>query len=183
LIRFHVLLLLTCALGVLARGAGAGDITVTFANPRVQPAADVPSDARHAGTEPDPDAAKGGPSGVRFRIVRDISDHGALSTLVAGRIAALEVTWSDTALFRTNRETEDFLRRLLAAPQGSTVTHIPWAQMLGVPSVVATVEHTEGARGSWHIWYGWPSIYCVYRDGRGTWWFGYWMEVEALRLP
>jgi hypothetical protein len=144
----------------------AGDITVTFSTPLVRPAPDVPADARNAG-----------------RPVRDISDHGPLSTLVAGRIAALEVTWSDTALFRMNRETEDFLRRLLAAPQGSTVTHIPWAQMLGVPSVVATVEHTEGTRGSWHIWYGWPSIYCAYRDGRGTWWFGYWMEVEALRLP
>jgi hypothetical protein len=101
---------------------------------------------------------------------------------VVGRITALEVTWSDTALFRTNRETEDFLRRLLATSRGSTVTFVPWAQMLGEPSIVATVEHTEGARGSWHIWYGWPSIYCVYRDGRGTWWFGYWMEVEALRL-
>jgi hypothetical protein len=170
-------------LSALAGTVAAGEIAVTFANPPVRPTPDIPADSRHAGTEPDPDAGKGGPWEVRFGTVRDLRDHGPLSTLVAGRIAALDVTWSDVALFRTNAETEDFLRALLTVPKGTTRTHVFWAQMLGVPSVVATVEHTQGARGSWRVWYAWPSIYCVYRDGRGAWWFGHWFEVEALRRP
>jgi len=59
---------------------------------------------------------------------------------------------SDPALFRTDGDTEAFLRRPVTIPRGSTTTFVPWAQMLGVPSVAALVEHTEGHRGSWHIW-------------------------------
>lgn len=163
-------ILMASALGALAADGGtASDMKVMFVDPPVRPTPDIPADARDAGTEADPDAAKGGASGIRFRIVRDPSDHGPLSNLVAGRITALNVTWSDGTLFTTNRETENFLRRLLTVPQGSTRTHVPWAQMLGLPSVVATVQHTEGNGGSWHMWYSWPSIYCVYRDGSGKW--------------
>ena len=90
---------------------------------------------------------------------------------------------SDATLFRSRAETEAFLRRLLASPRGSTLTHVPWAQALSVPSVVATVRHVEGEAGVWQVWYSWPSIYFAYRDGRGTWWLGYWQGQESLRLP
>ena len=114
--------------------------------------------------------------------MRDPSDHGPLAKIVSGRIAALDVTWSDKAVFRTNRAVEEFLARLLTRLEGSTYTHVPWAQRLGAPAIVAAVRHTEGESGSWRIWYSWPSIYCVYRDGRGRWWFGHWFNVDTLRL-
>lgn len=160
----------------------AADIAVTFVDPPVRPAPGLPAETRDAGTEPDPDASTGGASNIRFRIVRDPSDHGPLSKVVAGRIAALDVTWSEAAVVGTRGETEEFLRRLLALPRGSTHTYVPWAQMLGVPSVLASVRHAEGDTGSWRIWYSWPSIYFAYRDGRGTWWFGYWFALDELRL-
>lgn len=142
-------LLIAGALGApAAAGVGVSDIEVAFVEPPVRPAPDIPPDARGAGTDPDPDATNGGASGIRFRIVRDPSDHGSLASIVAGRITALRVTWSEGTLFPTNRETDRFLRRLLTVPEGSTTTYVPWAQMLGRPSVVATVEHTGGNRGS-----------------------------------
>jgi hypothetical protein len=176
--------LMAGALGVLVAVTGAGaEVRFSFVSPPARPASGVPSDARDAGTEPDPDAGHDGTANIRFRIVRDIRDHGALSALAAPRIAAVTVTWTDPALLTTNRETEAFLQRLLTVAQGSTYTHVPWAQALGLPSVVATIEHTDGRRGSWHVWYGWPSVYCVYRDGDGAWWFGHWFHVDPLRLP
>jgi hypothetical protein len=159
----------------------AGDVTVTFMDPPVQPPPGLSRAARDAGVERDPNAGSGS-SNISFGIVRDLADRGPLGRMVAGRISSLDVTWSDPALFRGRPETEDFLRRLLAAPSGSTLTHVPWAQALPVPSVVATVRHVEGDEGIWQIWYSWPSIYFAYRDGRGTWWLGYWQSDESLRL-
>jgi hypothetical protein len=52
-------------------------------------------EARDAGTEPDGNPSSVGSSNIRFRIVRDLKDRGPLGRMVAGRITALEVTWSD----------------------------------------------------------------------------------------
>jgi hypothetical protein len=176
---------LIAAVAILLCGgvASAGDFAVTFGSPPIAPAPDIPPESRMAGTEPDPDASKGGPWEVRFGLVRDHRDYGPLSVLVAGRIAALDVTWSEAAIFGTPAETEAFLRALLREPKGVSHTHVFWAQMLPVPSIVATVDHTSGARGTLHVWFASPSIYAVYRDGRGLWWFAHWMEAEALRRP
>jgi hypothetical protein len=168
---------------VAAERVDVADITISFANPRIAPPRGIPADSRDAGTEPDPVAGASGTSNISLRIVRDPSDHGALMALVDGRIRALDVTWADPALLPTDDDAARFLRRLLSVSQGSTSTYVPWAQGLGVPTLVATVEETDGARGSWHVWYAWPSVYSVYRDGRGTWWFSHWMNVGALRLP
>ena len=161
----------------------AGDVAVTFVDPPVQPPPGLSREARDGGSEPDPDASGGGSSSIRFRIVRDLRDRGPFGATVAGRISALEITWSDATLFRSRAETEDFLRRLLASPRGSTLTHVPWAQALSVPSVMATVRHVQGEAGVWQVWYSWPLIYLAYRDGYGTWWLGYWQSDESLRLP
>ena len=168
--------------GCAVTRVAASDIKIVFVTPPCRPLPDIPADARGAGVAPDPDTETGRAPGIRFGIVPDPSDHGPLSRIADGRIATLEVTWSDPALFRTDGDTEAFLRRLVTIPRGSTTTFVPWAQMLGVPSVAALVEHTEGRRGNWHIWYAWPSIYCAYRDGNATWWFGYWMHVDGLRV-
>ena len=51
-----------------------------------------------------------------------------------------------------------------------------------MPSVVAEVTHTDGTTATWRIWYAWPSVYAVYGDERGTWWFSHWFDVAGLRL-
>lgn len=181
--RLAAALGIASALALLAPVSTAGEIAIGFVDPPVRPAADIPADSRHAGSEPDPDASKGGSRGnISMRIVRDLRDRGPFSTFVAGRIVCLDVTWADAGVFKGHRETEDFLRRLLTVPRGHTLTHLHWAQRLPVPSVVATVHHAQGDRGSWHVWYSWPSIYAAYRDGQGTWWFSHWIDVEALRI-
>lgn len=162
--------------------AFAAEIPITFRPSPSQPAPDIPLDARGAGTVPDPNAARGGSAGVAIRLVPDSRDHGPFSAVATPGIAALEVTWWDPALFVTEAKAADFLRRLAKEPKGSTVTFVPWAQALGVPAVVANVDHAPGSRGTLHVWYGWPSVYGAYRDGSGTWWFSDWIDVETLRV-
>jgi hypothetical protein len=79
----------------LAALLALGDITVTFVDPPVPPPAGLSREARDAGTEPDGNPSSVGSSNIRFRIVRDLKDRGPLGRMVAGRITALEVTWSD----------------------------------------------------------------------------------------
>ena len=160
----------------------AVELPVTFRPSPSPPPADIPRDSRDAGTDPDPNAAKGGPAGVTFRIARDPRNHGSFSTVATPGMSALEVTWWDPALFGSEARTTDFMRRLATEPSGWAATHVPWAQALGVPSVVANVDHAAGGRGTWHVWYAWPSLYSVYRDGAGRYWFSHWIDVESLRI-
>ena len=160
----------------------AADVKFVFSNPPVLTDRGVPDEARDAGTVPDPGGPPGPRSNIRFRIVPDLKDYGALSNVVAARISKINVTWFDASVLGTSRATEDFLRRLLASTAGSTVTFIPWAQMLGPPTIAATVEHGKGHDGRWLVWYAWPAIYFAYRDGTGTWWFGNWLSDADLRL-
>lgn len=161
------LLLATRALSCIATAAdpvAVEDIKFSFTKPAVAPDRDVPKDARNA---------KGTP---------DSGNPGPLSDVVAGRIAALTVTWSNPALFGTAKDAADFLRRLLDSRKGSTYPHIPWAQNLGVPDVAATVQHSDGKNGRWLVWYAWPSVYSAYQDGTGRWWFSAWFHDKDVRL-
>jgi hypothetical protein len=153
-----------------------------FTKPFIVPKRDLPKEARRAGITPDPDAKQGSNSQIEFGIVRDTRNHGALSTVVAGRIRAIDVTWLDSGLLKKERDTVNFLRLLLTTRTGSTYAYVPWAQLLGVPSVTATVHHREGKPGTWLVWYAWPSIYCAYQDGAAKWWFGTWFHDEEVRL-
>ncbi|MDD5273441.1 MAG: hypothetical protein PHU14_12060 [Methylovulum sp.] len=160
----------------------AKDIRFAFVKPPVVPVRGVPKEADCAGLEPDPNGNKGGRSGISFSVVLDPDSHGSLASVVANRISAITVMWSDHALLKTAQDTEDFLRRLLTTRTGSTYTYIPWAQGLGTPHIAARVQHTEGKSGQWLVWYGWPSVYCAYQDGAGKWWFGVWFHDEDARL-
>ena len=54
----------------------AGDEIRVIHDPR--PEADIPREARGAGTKPDPDASSGPSSNIRFGIVTDLTDYGPL---------------------------------------------------------------------------------------------------------
>jgi hypothetical protein len=136
---------------------------VRFVEPLQMPAGDLPIEARRSR----------GP---------DILDHGPLGRLIGGRLVTAEVTWWDRRLFGSESRTRDYLDRLLTSPRGSTVQHLPWAQMLPVPSVAADIVESDGERSHLLVWHAWPSVYAAWYDG-GHWWFAYWMQNEDLRLP
>lgn len=180
--RLAAILAVSTAILVTTGPASVEAIDITFTTSPTRPPADIPAGARGAGTVADGGSPRSRRSNIEFRVVPDPSDRGSFSKVVAPQIRVLDVRWSDGTLLRTREATEEFLRRLVAEPTGSTHTHVPWAQMLGVPSVVADVKHIDGTTGSWHIWYGWPSVYAVYGNGGQAWWFSHWFDVAALRL-
>jgi polyhydroxybutyrate depolymerase len=90
---------------------GNGDakmVRVLFAEKMVQPERDVPKEA----LEP----AK--PDGIR----------GPFSKLVAGNISTVTVTYFNTKMLKERKDAEEFLRRLLTTPKGSTYAHVPWCK-------------------------------------------------------
>jgi hypothetical protein len=130
-----------------AKGDGPTKIRVQFSEKSVQPESDLPKDARKASTGPD-------------------ANPGAFSKLVDGRISTVSVTFFDPKALKGEKDTENFLRRLLTTPKGVTHNQIPWAQRLGVPTVAATVQHTQGKAGVWLVWDA-GSIRLLWLQGRG----------------
>src|ERR1043165_953467 len=117
-----------------------------FSEKPVLPERDVPKEARKARSAPD-------------------AKPGAFSSLVAGSISTVTVTYFNPKALKGNQETEQFLRRLLTTPEGETYNHIPWAQSLPVPTIAAAVQHTKGEPGTWLVWDAGQSVYCAYKDG------------------
>jgi hypothetical protein len=159
-------------------------VQVTFVDPPIVPAPGLPGEARRAGLTPVPDADKGKATEIGFGIVRDSKDHGALSNIVAGHIAAITVTWADPNRFKTQVQTASFVRRLLSAPAGSydtgsycqTYTFVVWSQMLGQPNIAARVEHTGGKPGQLLLFTSGGICLFAYEDRESKWWLGQWRE-------
>lgn len=178
-------LLLFTGIAYADEPARTNDIRFTFIEPPIVPASDLPRDARHAGVTPDPQAKKDKASDIEFGIVRDPSDHGALSNIVADHITAIAVSWTDTNRFKTHQQTETLVRRLLTSPTGSytgsychTFTYVVWSQVLGRPSIAARVEHANGKSGQLLLFASGPGdYYFAYKDGQAKWWFGQWREA------
>jgi hypothetical protein len=180
-LRLASILVLGPGLAGLAAPAAPAGVQVRFLAPQVTPPTDLPPDARLAGTR-SPPAGTDAASGVVFRTVPDVSDHGPPARVVGGRIETLGVSWWDRTLFPAESAVEAYLQRLLASSSGSTTVFVPWAQRLPAPSVAATAGETGGRRGRLLLWYAWPSVYLAHQDGDATWWFGYWLEREDVRL-
>lgn len=107
-------------------------------------------------------------------------DHGAFTNIVAGRIAALNVTRSDLKFAKSEEEIRDFLRQLLSMTNSATYKVHIWSFGDGAPNVVASAEHTEGKPGRLFIWCNpSPGLYGAYLDGNGNWWWVYW----PVRVP
>ena len=142
---------------------GASDATIRFAARQQPPPPDIPRDGRRAGPA-------------------DARDHGPLGALVMRRLASIEITWWEPKIFAKESAVRGYLGRLLATPRGSTVTFIPWAQMLPVASLGADVVESDGRRGRLLVWHQLPSVYAAWQDGDGRWWFAYWMDDPDLRV-
>lgn len=183
-------LLLFCHAAFAQETASTNGIRFTFLEPPIMPERDLPREARGAGITPEPDANKRRVTEIELGIVRDTKDHGALSNVVAGHIVTITVAWADTNRFKTHAETQSILRRLLTAPAGSyltgsycqTYTHVFWSQRLGVPSVAARVEHSDGKLGQLLMFAIEDGHYFfAYQDRYGTWWLGQWRETVEKR--
>ena len=145
----------------------AGEDVRVIHDPRPDP--DIPREARSAGTTPDGDATAGTRSNISFRIVTDLTDYGPLRKIITGDIHAITVRYYDGS-FKDIVEVQSYLTSVLRSDKGSTNTFCPWAEMLGVPSVEATVQFTSGRTGKWLVWRQGRS---VYRDPDMKWWFTY----------
>ena len=161
-------ILLCCALvlgGVLfgcstttrhrAERVGVSEIKITFAKRQVAPpSGELPKDAQY-------------PSDY------DADDHGALTNIVAGRIAALTVSWADPEIFKAQSQVQDFLRDVLCSTNTQMWKFHIWSYGDGIPCVTATVKHTNGRKGLWWVWNR-PNLAWAYHDANGKWWWGSW---------
>ena len=147
----------------MKNGEGPARIQVLFSDKSVQPAPDVPKEARQ-----------------QERIVPG-KNVKTFSKLVEGNISSVTVTYFDQKNLKEKKDTEALLRQLLTTPKGTINDELPWAKILSVPTVGATVEHTQGKTGVWLIWKTDRQVLCAYKDGQGRWWFGMWFDLEEPR--
>jgi hypothetical protein len=134
-----------------------------------RPEADMPREARRAGTTPDPDAKSGPPSGVIFGIVTDLRDYGPVRNVMPWDIHAVTVRHFDGS-FRDIQEVQRYLTSVLRSEKGSTTTFCPWAEMLPVPAVEATIQFASGETGRLLLW---RQGRLVYQDPALKWWFAH----------
>jgi hypothetical protein len=147
--------------------AGQHQIKVIFV---ARPDAGIPREARSAGIKPDPDSSVHPRSNISFGIVTDLKDYVPLRDTIKGHaIHAITVRYYNGS-FKDTREVQAYLTSVLQSEKGSTNTSCPWAEMLAVPSVEATIQFTSGATGKWLLWRQGRS---VYRDPELKWWFSY----------
>jgi len=136
-----------------SQGFKVDDIKITFASPPMAPRRDVPP----------PEAFY--PAGF------DARECGSFTNIVAGRIARIKVTWADPSHFKSENQTREFLRGLLANPRTQTWKYHVWSFGDGVPLLVADIKYNSGKIGKWIIW-SYPAYYWAYQDGAGQWWWG-----------
>ncbi len=152
--------------GAIATPAAGDEIRVLYDQ---RPEADIPREARLAGTKPDPDSKSDHRANLSFRIVTDLRDYGPLRNIITGDIHAVTVRYFDGS-FKDLREVQAYLTSVLRAEKGSTTTYCPWAEALPVPAIEATIQFTSGGKGTLLVW---RQGRLVYRDPDMTWWFAY----------
>jgi hypothetical protein len=160
------ILALSILIGGIA-GPAAGDEIRVIYDPR--PEADIPREARGAGTRPDPDASSGPRSNITFGIVTDLTNYGPPRNVMPRDIHAVTVRHYDGS-FRDIQEVQQYLTAVLRSDKGSTTTYCPWAESLPVPAVEATIQFSSGGKGRLLLW---RQGRLVYQGPDLRWWFAY----------
>lgn len=157
---------LAILIGGIACPAAADEIRVIYDQ---RPEADIPREARGAGTKPD-GAAKGGPgSNITFGIVTDLRDYGPLRNVMPEDIHAVTVRHFDRS-FKDLQEVRRYLTLVLRSEKGSTTAYCPWAESLPIPAIEATIQFVSGGKGRLILW---RQGRLVYQDPRLKWWFAH----------
>jgi hypothetical protein len=160
------ILALSILIGGIVAPAEADEIRVIYDQ---RPEADIPREARGAGTTPDGDA-KGSPgSNITFGIVTDLRDYGPLRNVMPQDVHAVTVRHFDSS-FKDLQEVQRYLTLVLRSEKGSTTTYCPWAESLPIPALEATIQFASGERGRLILW---RQGRLVYQDPRLKWWFAY----------
>lgn len=160
------ILALSILIGGIVAPAEADEIRVIYDQ---RPEADIPREARGAGTTPDGDA-KGRPgSNITFGIVTDLRDYGPLRNVMPQDVHAVTVRHFDSS-FKDLQEVQRYLTLVLRSEKGSTTTYCPWAESLPIPALEATIQFASGERGRLILW---RQGRLVYQDPRLKWWFAY----------
>ncbi len=144
--------------GTNTRG-GVTDIKITFVKPPVAPSLSLDLEVSEIVLKTNGFAS------------RPVIKPGALANIAAGRVSALTVTWADPERFKTENETQLFLRDLLSNANEDNWAFHAWSYGEGEPSVVATVGYVGGKQGQWFVWCS-PNIAWAYQDETGKWWWG-----------
>jgi len=191
-------IVMAVAVGMLAAGAAAravekdaekkitpSVVKIRFAAPEVRPDFGIPyqlpEDARHAGMVPNPDSMKNTRLVIQFWTVTEPRNQGGFNKHV-GNIDTVSVTWRNTGIFKTEKATEEFLRKILAAPSevSSTYTHRLPHGTTAPPDIICSIKHNRGKSGQWLIWHEGTQGHCAYKDGFGKWLFSYWTTEKLL---
>lgn len=160
------ILALVLLIGGIALPAAGEEIRIIY-DPRPEP--DIPREARAAGTTPDPDAKSGPRSNITFGIVTDLKDYGPVRNVIPRDIHAVSVRHYDGS-FKDLQEVRRYLIAVLRSEKGSTTTYCPWAEMLPVPAIEATIQFASGGKGRLLLW---RQGRLVYQDPGQKWWFAY----------
>jgi hypothetical protein len=139
---------------------GPAKVRVLFSDKIVQPAPDVPEEANQ-----------------QPRLPKQMKP-ASFSGLFQAKISSVTVTYSDPKVLKEKKDTEQLLNRLLTSPKNLTYQERPWAKILDIPTVAATVEHKQGKAGVWLIWGTGRSVCSAYKDEDGRWWFGLCFQNE-----
>jgi hypothetical protein len=159
-------LVLIAFLGATGLPAGAQEVRFVY---DARPEADIPREARWAGTRPGPPSPGAPASNISFRIATDLKDYGPPRSIIGGDLHAVTVRYYDGS-FKDLEEVRTYLTSVLRAEKGSTTTYCPWAEALPVPGIEATIQFTSGKTGKVLVW---RQGRLVYRDPDMKWWFAY----------
>jgi hypothetical protein len=147
-LKCHTAAALAVLVHVCALPASGDDIRVIY---DLRPEPDIPSEARGAGTKPDPDVKSGPPFNITFAIVTDLKDYSPLRNVMPPGIHAVTARYFDGS-FKDIQEVQRYLTGVLRSEKGSTTTYCPWAESLPVPAIEATIQFTSGAKGRLQLW-------------------------------
>jgi len=162
----RAVLALVVLIGGLAFPASGDEIRVIHDK---RPEADIPREARRAGTTPDPDARSSPRSDITFGIVTDLKDYGPPRNVMPREIHAVSVRYYDDS-FKDIQEVQQYLTSVLRSEKGSTTTYCPWAESIPVPAIEATIQFASGEKGKLLLW---RQGRLVYQDSGLKWWFAY----------
>jgi hypothetical protein len=161
-----LVLALAVLIGGIAFPAAGDEIRVIYDQ---RPEADIPREARGAGTKPDPDSKSGPTSNITFGIVTDLKDYGPLRNVMPRDLHAVTVRHYDGS-FKDIQEVQWYLTSVLRLEKGSTTTYCPWAESLPLPAVEATIQFASGEKGRLLVW---RQGRLVYQDPGLKWWFAH----------
>lgn len=118
-------------------------------------------------------AADGSVSQIDSRNLRNFgSFEGSFANRIKDHVLSVTVRWSDSHAFKDQRQVDGLLREILSSPDTSIYSFHIWSWGDAGPTLMATVQHRQGAEGRLVLWCPKPALYWAYQDQDGIWMWG-----------